>query len=141
MESTGRLREYAMECCPEHEDHDSTMMEIADEVEREVERDYMLLPRDANGVPICVGDEMKSMKTSTSGTVTSVAPQAFFLNHGTVGNNPRNFVHRHDDALEAMLRAFFHDALDADAFFTVKLDDVVDDYALRIREMMGGDAR
>lgn len=58
IKALDELREYAEQCCPEYEDYDARMIEIADAIEAEIESRYMLLPVDADGVSIRCGDEV-----------------------------------------------------------------------------------
>ena len=44
--------------------------------------------------------------------------------------------HAKPRTIEGVLKAFFHDALDADTFCTVRLDDILAKYAAEIRELM-----
>jgi len=55
MESTDKLREYGHDCCARVDD---AIHDYCDEIEREIAERYMLLPVDADGVPIRVGDEL-----------------------------------------------------------------------------------
>ena len=93
MESLENLRKNADHITEQAQGNDyarirNIIKRHADEIEAEIAEKYMLLPVDADGVPIHVGDEMKSNTFPTQGVVTSVAPKAFFINHGTVGCNP-----------------------------------------------------
>lgn len=58
MESTDKLRKLADECYTFNDCSDKLMV-IADEIEREIAERYMLLPVDADGVPIRVGDKLR----------------------------------------------------------------------------------
>ena len=59
-----------------HEDCNLLLI-IADEIEAEIAERYMLLPVDADGVPIRVGDVMVDYKTPRN--VVAVAPDSFMM--------------------------------------------------------------
>ena len=143
IESIEKLREYAEQCCPEYEDYDARMIEIADAIEAEIKSRYMLLPVDADGVPIHVGDVMCSAGIREKGhkVIVSAIFEDGFVEYGSDNGligplRQEDWVHAKPRAIEDVLKAFFHDALDADTFCTVRLDDVLAKYAAEIRELM-----
>ena len=114
---------------------------IADEIEREIESRYMQLPVDADGVPIHVNDwiEVYDKKPSDKRQrVEAVATHSVFWWEKDGCHWTQGFMCRHAKprTIEGVLKAFFHDALDADTFCTVRLDDVLAKYAAEIRELM-----
>ena len=120
------------------------------EIEREIAERYMPLPVDADGVPIRVGDTLECHANGYDGVFDTfaVGDDCVIGNHPEceVFNDPFKGIHvarycRHvaTRTIEDVLKAFFHDALDADAFCTVRLDDVLAKYAAEIRELMGED--
>ena len=132
MESIEKLREYAEQCCPEYEDYDSRMMKIADAIEAEIAERYMELPVDADGVPWHIGDAIKD-----HGKLHRMSLDKYgWAFEGSTAIDPRLHRHVNPRTIEDVLKAFFHDALDADTFCTVRLDDVLAKYADEIRELM-----
>ena len=120
--------------------------QCADEIEAEIESRYMLLPVDADGVPIHVGDELRgyglpdggAIVKALNGTMVIVGRLEGGKNYAKSGllwsaSETRHYKPR---TIEDVLKAFFHDALDADTFCTVRLDDVLAKYADEIRELM-----
>lgn len=107
---------------------------------------YMPLPLDRDGVPIRVGDMIEY--EGDEDTYRLHAQGVYVYGNGLVGvmNErfgiwyPENCRHVKPRTLEDVLEEFYHDASDADAFCTVKIDDVLDKYAAEIRELLGVDA-
>ena len=69
MESIEKLREYISRWAPMTQ---TEMTKYADEIEREVSERYMLLPVDADGVPIHMDDMLKSENASKPFIVESM---------------------------------------------------------------------
>ena len=117
-------------------------MAIASSIEAEIERDYMRLPVDADGVPIHVGDEMVDSKTLR--TVVAVAPKSFMMAGYENGSFYRpglakNHHHVKPRTLEDVLVDMLEDAVGySDAHTDVSLV-AVEKYADEIRELLGGD--
>ena len=86
---------------------DALKEELADLRSRTVE-----LPVDADGVPIRVGDMMKSIATDTKGKVTSITSNAFFIDYGCTGYRPIAFRHYNPPTTEDVLRQLCADYLD-----------------------------
>lgn len=130
---------------------------IADEIESEIERDYMLLPKDADGVPIHVGDEM-----TCHGSVFKVCAIAPAKVHAwattglgkprtTVNYEPGECTHHHPPTVEDVLRdvvtlcaSTWKD--DRSAFKYYGVDDVMKSgnmkyFADRLREVLRDDQR
>lgn len=59
IESLGKLRDFAVaNLCGKP---GLALLDLADEIEREIEANYMELPKDADGVPIRVGDKLRGV--------------------------------------------------------------------------------
>ena len=145
MESIEKLREtvevYAAQCDV------GWMLDGISEIEAEIGRDYMKLPVDADGAPIHVGDVMCSAGIREKGhkVIASAIFEDGFVEYGSENGfigplHQEDWVHAKPRTLEDVLKAFFHDALDADTFCTVRLDDVLAKYADEIHALLGGDA-
>jgi len=145
MKAIDELREYASECCPEYEPYDSRMMRIADEIEAEVSANYIELPKDADGVPIRMGDEMENGEYR--GKVTDMSWDGHFWHvyHGSIAIAPCDYTHVKPDPLNELL----HDAcMNATRIcceqgvgtnIRIEVDDTeLGKFAERIRELMGG---
>ena len=117
---------------------------IADEIEREIAEKYMELPVDVDCVPIHVGDTLlksTGAPKASYGEVVGVSDDSIFFNarQGWESNWAKLTRHVKSRTVEDVLRAFYHDASDADAFCTVRLDDVLAKYADELRGMMEAD--
>lgn len=118
------------------------------EIEETIERDYMKLPVDADGVPIHVGDKLECNANGYEGTFTvfAVGDKSVIGNHEIewVKNNPSNWFHiasycRHvkPRTLEDVLR----ELVECAEMPGEKLDDGdIEAFADEIRKMFGGDA-
>lgn len=60
MNSVDKLRGYDLVDRGERLTAYLPSSDLADEIEAEIQRDYMLLPKDADGIPIHVGDTLES---------------------------------------------------------------------------------
>lgn len=116
-----------------------------DEVEREIERDYMKLPVDADGVPIHVGDVMKLKQCGERiGTVTAVGKRvearAWVLPDGknvSISYIASGIKHVNPRTLEDVLRDVWKEALDyAKSDIWRNPDEVFAERADEIRELM-----
>ncbi len=122
---------------------------LCDEIEAEIERDYMRLPVDADGVPIHVGDVMVDSKTSR--TVVAVAPKSFMMAGYENGSFYRpglakNHHHVKPRTLEDVLIEYRLKAYNLYADQELTGDERVDEfknldaeYDSEIRELLGGD--
>lgn len=115
------------------------------EVQDEIDSRYMELPLDADGVPIRVGDVVVDYKTPR--TVVAITQDSIVMNgypctgeQGYRFGIARNHKHHKPRTVEDVLRGFWHDSMDADAFCTIKIDDVIAKYAAELR-MRDGDDR
>ena len=105
------------------------IMEIADEIEREISERYMLLPVDADGVPIRVGDMIE--RDEDGFCVIGVAPKLCFVQDGLIAPaKPMYYRHVKPRTLEFILEEF---AANIEAFD----GNYVDAYAAEIRELLG----
>ena len=117
--------------------HDPLM--FADEIEREISERYMLLPVDADGVPIRVGDELFNKNKPTDAyKVTAIADNGYIrIYHDTAHIHSSQCRHVKPDTLKELLEEFT-DALNSPAEDDGR--DLCAEYAERIRELVGGDA-
>lgn len=131
MESIEKLREWSrlgpMVC--------QDLLDIADDIEREIAERYMQLPLDADGVPVHVGDEMEL--DNERFVVCAVAPGCVHrwdihnigeLDRGTVAYPPGSLHHFKQRTIEDVLQC---------AGVSVA---VIEDVAAEIRELMEVDA-
>ena len=118
---------------------------IADAVQAEVDEKYMKLPVDADGVPICPGDQMTDSSQRIDGLgmakwdVVAVNECAFYDMSGGV-HIPIGFHHVKPRTLEDVLNEFAEGAYDIDGRDTDEWNPFVAKYAAEIRELMEGGA-
>lgn len=133
--------------------------QIADEIEAEwqdsydamcleIERDYMKLPVDADGVPIHVGDEVEWINDNGKYKVCGVGELVALRTHAsdcfTVG--PNRLRHVKPRTLEDVLRDFAKEVnVSSSDFISVDGEEAymlaaINETADEIRELMGGDA-
>lgn len=116
------------------------VLEIANEIEREISERYMPLPVDADGVPIHVGDELEG-----NYTVTFVS-EHWVLSAGRGRRNASRCRHIKPDPLKKLL----HDACTnatrircvqgVGTDISIEVDETeLASYAERIRELLGDD--
>lgn len=104
MESIDKLREWAQ--------NDNTLIpcnkvrELADEIEREIAERYMLLPVDADGVPIRVGDEVVMNVDNKKTSVQFVAPNCFMQTSPVVYHMGAGCRHVKPRTLEDVLKDY-----------------------------------
>ena len=111
---------------------------LIDEIEREVAERYMLLPCDADGVPIHVGDEMTYHGDIFK--VCAVAPAKIYrwatVKLGepqvTYSYNPKECKHYKPRTLEDVLRELIDDVREADGYD----NSYINIAAAEIRELM-----
>ena len=133
MESIDKLREWAQ--------NDNTLIpcnkvrEIADEIEREIAERYMLLPVDADGVPIHVGDEVVMNVDNKKTSVQFVAPNCFMQTSPVVyhmGAGCRHVKHR---TIEDVLQEFADKCCVHTRDELNLIPELVDEYADELRQM------
>ena len=128
-----------------------------DEIEREISERFMLLPCDADGAPIHVGDEIECSANGYEGTFTvfAIGDGTIVGNHDIewIRNNPSKWFHvasycRHvkPDPLKELLRDACMNAMrirceqGVGTDISIEVDETeLTSYADRIRELMGGD--
>ena len=136
----------------ENHDECNLLLIIADEIEAEIERDYMRLPVDADGVPIHISDVLECDANGYKGTFTVFA----IGNNTVVGNHDIEWIrdnsskwfhvasfccHVKPRTLEDVLRDVWNEALDyAKSDMWRNPDEVFAERADEIRELLGGDA-
>ena len=112
-------------------------MQFTDEQQRFIDEHYQLLPVDADGVPIHVGDVMEWCDSGETLTVEGIGRDVLFYIDG--GNAEwtaaRNKRHRHAPTVEDVLREFV-DALDIDR--CEDFNATIAEYAAKLR--LAGDA-
>lgn len=150
MKSIDKLRTAARNMAKgrELENHEecNLLLVIADEIEADIAERYMLLPVDADGVPIRVGDEMENGEYR--GKVTDMSWDGHFWHvyHGFIAIAPCDYTHVKPDPLKELL----HDAcMNATRICCeqgvgpnvhVEIDETgLAEYAERIRELMEAD--
>ncbi|MBQ9020576.1 MAG: hypothetical protein IJ113_00975 [Eggerthellaceae bacterium] len=105
----------------------------SNEIEAEIEREWMRLPVDADGVPIRVGDTM------TDGVkrrvVLAVSADSWQGDDSYYGYSPTSFRHVKPRTVEDVLAEFAGDVRNGKWSL-----DMEQRYADEIRELMGGDA-
>jgi len=85
LESLDRLRDeikhHLIGC-------EQTWYALADEIEREIERDFMRLPVDADGVPIHVGDELCGYGHPGGGVQVAMVSESCVIVREDLNHNP-----------------------------------------------------
>lgn len=151
MESIEKLRRYQI--CEKGDMHTRFISadKIADEIEAEIERDYMKLPVDGDGAPIHVGDVMEQ-RGERIGTVTAVGKHKearawvlpdgknvsiSYVARGIRHVNPRTI----EDVLHDVVSLCFNTWKKPSAFSSCDVDYVMasgnmDEFAKELRELM-----
>lgn len=128
MESIEKLR--ASQYVGQH----MSLSEIADEIEAEIESRYMLLPVDADGVPIHVGDELFNKNKPTDVyKVTAIADNGYIrIYHDTAHIHSSQCRHVKPRTIEDVLRDL------VDGIGSVEFDALtaIGEAADEIRELM-----
>lgn len=132
-----KLRDYAAECCPEYEQHDSHMMRLADEIEAA----YMKLPVDADGVPIRPGDTLvrgdympfKVLSIDYNDDGVRV------FNENSFGITPCEYRHAKPDRVKELLKELMGETVEWCHYSgpmsgTRVQSEIIADYAERIRK-------
>lgn len=128
---------------------------LADEIEAEIESQYMKLPVDADGVPIHVGDMVNGWGTLQMHGCGNQPVHGMYLTACFAGNNfewridndygfevePKDLHHVKPRALEDVLRDVWNEAVDYAKSDRWRDPEVVFvERADEIRELLGGDA-
>ena len=134
----------------ENHEECNLLLIIADEIEAEIEREWMRLPVDADGVPIRVGDKLECHANGYDGefTVFAVGDDVAVGNHDIewVRRNPSKWlhvaqhcVHVKPRTLEDVLREMLDREGDGIGLreFNRDFDAFVEHYADEIRAMFG----
>ena len=152
LESIEKLREFIGDYFVNSGQAYLQGLAIAGSIEREIAERYMLLPADADGVPIHVGDVLDPPKGSEEYgrlIVTELTydgedwyfkgemPASFTGQAGYF--NVIGFAHAKPRTIESVLRDML-DAYDSGEHGEMPYS-LLADYADEIRELMGGDAR
>lgn len=131
MESIEKLREWSrlgpMVC--------QDLLDIADDIEREIAERYMELPLDADGVPVHVGDKMQ-YHGGEPFTVCAVAPGVIHMWAAAKLGERSTTYHYAPDLCTHHKPRTIEDVLQ-DAGVSVA---AIEDVAAEIRELMGVDA-
>jgi len=102
LESIERLREWSrlgpMVC--------KDLLDIADEIEREIAEKYMELPVDADGVPIRIGDTVRELDDCVPMKVMSLTFYEDCVDVNAYGMNPNLLLHVKPRTVEDVLRDF-----------------------------------
>lgn len=130
MESIDKLREWSrlgpMAC--------QDLLDIADDIEREIAERYMELPLDADGVPIHVGDKMQ-YHGGEPFTVCAVAPGVIHTwSAAKLGERSTTYHYMPDQCTHYKPRTL-EDVLQCAGVSVAAIEDV----AAEIRELMEAD--
>lgn len=141
MESIEKLREYAEQCCPEYEDYDARMIEIADAIEAEIKSRYMLLPVDADGAPIRCGDEVTTDALWNEKWSVFAVASDYWVDVDGCTHKPCATHHAKPDPLKELLSELANEVWEASCTCQTTwsdsgLDGIEERYAERIRELM-----
>jgi rubrerythrin len=109
MESVEKLRTAARNMAKgrnlEHHEDCNLLLIIADEIEHEIEEKYMLLPVDADGVPIHVGDALHGAHEKPVHRVLAVGHGEYVCD-GQVIRNANLYHHVEPDPVKELLEDF-----------------------------------
>lgn len=118
-----------------------TLEMIADEIQAEVDSRYMLLPVDADGVPIRIGDTVREMDDCVPMKVMSLTFYEDCVDVNACGMNPKLLFHVNPRTIEDVLRDLANEVWEASITCQITwsdsgLDGIEERYAERIRELM-----
>ena len=106
--------------------------EIADEIEAEIESRYMLLPCDADGVPIRIGDTVREMDDCVPMKVMSLTFYEDCVDVNACGMNPKLLFHVKPRTIEDVLRDLVDGIGDVEFDALTAIGEAADE----IRELM-----
>ena len=131
MESIEKLRDWSHDVCGDCE-CDKEIQQIADEIEREISERYMLLPVDADGVPIHIGDELDAYGITFTAYAIS---KDYIYSEKMLGSLATGCKHHAERTIEDVLMDLAIGVLENDGYDNedIKL------YADELRSMMGGE--
>ena len=143
MKSIDKLREYVDRQQDEYNNHNVSFVwqlsTIADEIEAEIAANYLELPKDADGVPIHVGDAI-TLPNGSRDDVRFITIRKYDTVFNERGWVPSQCTHAKPRTLEDLLVVMLEAAVGYnDAHTDVSLV-AVEKYADEIRELLGGDA-
>ena len=117
---------------------DDPIWEIIGEIESEIQERYLLLPVDADGVPIHVGDEVElTTRAAKFHACLKLSEYGWLIdNDEPSGFTPDCVRHVKPRTLEDVLCDMIHEYGCTDA----RTETIADKYAAEIREFMAGDA-
>lgn len=119
--------------------------DIADEIEREIAECYMLLPVDADGVPIRMGDKLEHTSGSWTFTADSLEIDqwgTYVRPNGQARVQCSNCRHVKPRTVEDVLRDFVNEAewdQSPDSYEEIERR-LITLYAAELRDLLGGDA-
>ena len=104
-------------------------------IAEDIERCYMELPTDANGVPIRVGDMLTDGGRLCFEVVGVNEKEFFFVDEHIKKNRAKHVIHARKRTIEDVLYKFGNEIA---ASASEPWRQIVVDYASEIRELMGG---
>lgn len=116
------------------------MREQCDEIESEIERDYMPVPVDADGIPIRVGDVVEANDWSSKRTVDSFAVVCRDAEGYRVWHGANELRHVKPRTLEDVLKELASDVRKEWINKAPIAEHTYTEYAAEILELLGGDA-
>ena len=116
------------------------IQKIADEIEAEIEENYMELPKDADGVPIHVGDKMYRESGTYTYTVHFVGEGSYVPVCPVTYHIAAVYRHVKPDPLKELLMEFVEEVRKENVEKAHLAEHVFDEYAERARELMEVDA-
>lgn len=131
LESVEKLRNHIKEYWTISE---GQLYNYLDDIEREITERYMLLPVDADGVPIQVGDSMVDVDGMPPLVATSLTTKGFCTYFGTFYSGNTTY-HSKKFYVEDVLRELVDVAKQGNVS-----SELLTKYADELRELLGGDA-
>ena len=143
MESTDKLRNYVSAFISPGAEAD--LLDLADEIEREIAERYMELPVDMDGVPVKIGDMLECEQESKQFVIEAVSPNYVYSGSYvgtkflTIGHYPWQCTHVKQRTIEDLLMEFADDVRKERVEQARLSDDVIRDYADELRNMGVGE--